>query len=196
MELHRSVSEYFHGAVTDALKSQHVEVAETTEFYLVNLLVEFTKTTGSLDEPLALKLVHAQEGSLDERVRALKDVGDTSLYMSGFFADSLARKLVDVDYYIAMGGSAYRQLSGLVTATRGSATDFFREVYDELAQKFPRFVDVLTEIRTKSNFASGGNLLRLYEEYVRTGSEWIEKRLKASGLIPPEVLGGDKKLSH
>ena len=82
--------------------------------------------------------------SPDERVRQLKDVGDTSLYVSGFFADSLQRKLVDVDYYIQMGGAAYASWRASSAATRNSAV--FGEVYDELGTKFPRFVDVFAEV--------------------------------------------------
>jgi hypothetical protein len=188
MELHRSVSEYFHDAVCEALRSQQVAAGEPTEFYLVNLLTEYSSGRTVDEEPLALKLVHAREAAPDEKVRALKDVGDTSLYVSGFFADSLQRKLVDVDYYIAMGKTAYAQLAGLVAASRGSATAFFREAYDELAEKFPRFVDVLHEIRSKTTIASSTNVIRLYEEWVRTGSESMEKRLRATGLIPAEAF--------
>src|SRR5688500_13402457 len=163
MDLHASVSEFFHEAVTSALRSRSVSAAEATEFYLVNLLTEFTKTTRVDEEPLALKLAEISGATPDVRARGLKEIGDTSLYVSGFFADSLTRRLVDVDYYIAMGGSAYGQLAQLVGATRGSATELFRAVYDELSAKFAAFVDVLNEVRRNTSFAGGGgNLLRLY----------------------------------
>jgi len=45
--------------------------------------------------------------SLGERRAALRKLGDAGSFISGLFADSLNRKLVDIDYYIAMGGSAY-----------------------------------------------------------------------------------------
>src|SRR4029453_11179807 len=110
MELLHSVTEFFHDEVKDALRAKHVEAAASTEFYLVNLLVEFTST--AVDEsPLALKMAEAANAPPDVRVRALKEVGDTSLYMSGFFAEALERKLGDLDYYISMGGAAYRQLA-------------------------------------------------------------------------------------
>lgn len=192
MELHHSVSEFFHEAVTEALKAQHLEAAEPTEFYLVNLLVEFTSAARVDDEPLALKLAQATGASPDARARALKEVGDTSLYVSGFFADSLARKTVDVDYYMSMGGTAYGQLAGLVTQTHSTATEFYREAYDELAAKFPQFVDVLAEIRAGTHIASSTNVLRLYEEWMRTRSEWIERRLRATGLLGTEAFDEGK----
>jgi hypothetical protein len=186
MELLHSVTEFFHDEVKDALKARRVEAAAATEFYLVNLLVEFTSSAQD-ESPLALKMAAAASGPPEVRVRALREVGDTSLYMSGFFAEAIERKLVDLDYYIAMGGSAYRQLAGMMA---GSA---FREVYGELAGKFPAFVDVFGEIRSHSNFTgtSGHDLVKMYEEWRRTGSEWLEKRLRASGMLSLDAVNGN-----
>ena len=185
--LHDSVTEFFHEAVTSALKSTQVGAADATEFYLVNLLVEFTKTSKVDEEPLALKLAQALGASPEERVRALREIGDTSLYVSGFFAESLTHKLIDVDYYIAMGGSAYGQLS-----RAGAPPTALREAWGELSDKFRAYVDVLNEIRASTNVAGSTNVLRLCEEWVKTGSEWLEKRLRASGIV---ALDG-KKTTH
>ena len=51
-----------------------------------------------------------------ERERGLQRLGDVSLFVAGFFAHSFARKLIDIDYHIAMGGQAYGTLAlGLAT---------------------------------------------------------------------------------
>lgn len=183
MELHHSVAGFFHDAVTDALRARQVDAAEPTEFYLVNLLSEYAQKTPLDDEPLALKMAQATGAAPEARARVLKEVGDTSLYVSGFFADSLARRLIDVEYYISIGGSAYAQLAG------HNLAGAFREVYDELADKFARFVDVLQEVRANTNVAGGGNLIRLYEAWIKTGSEWLEKRLRASGVFAVDAFG-------
>ena len=189
MELLHSVSEFFHDEVKDALRAKHVDAAAPTEFYLVNLLVEFANS--SVDEsPLALKMAEAAAGPPEVRVRTLKEVGDTSLYMSGFFAEALARRTgTDLDYYMALGGSAYRQLSAMMSGS------VFREVYDELAGKFPDFVDVFGEIRSHSNFTgtTGADLVKMYEEWRRTGSEWLEKRLRAAGMLSLDAVNGNSR---
>src|SRR5438874_30298 len=177
MDLHPTVVEFFHGAVTDAMKSRGVQAAEGTEFYLVNLLVEYTRPDPREDEPLALKMAQVANATPDERVRALKEVGDRSLYVSGFFCESLSRRLVDIEYYIAMGGSAYGQLARLMSAMRGSAQQLFQTVYDELSAKFALFVNVLNEIRKGMNFAASTNVVRMYEEWLRTRSDVLEQRL-------------------
>jgi len=42
---------------------------------------------------------------------SLRQIGDSSLFISVFFADSLHRKLVDVDYYVSIAARAYTALS-------------------------------------------------------------------------------------
>jgi hypothetical protein len=174
-----SVNEFFRQVLIEAMTSEGVEVSEHTEFYLVDLLGEFARSRIT-DEPLGLRLAESGFGS--ERVAALKEVGDTSLYVTGFFAESLEKGLVASDYYIQLGESAYRELSRRLSASSVA------EVYDELAAKFPRFVDVLASARSHMAFASS-DVTSLYQEWQRSRAEWVERRLRALGVI---VLDPDK----
>src|SRR5690349_8945105 len=108
-----SAVEYFKQLVEDALAHQHIAAGELTSFYVVQLLAGHLQRADADDssEPLALTLAHALEaGGMQQRV-SLRRIGDMSLFVSGFFADSLRRKLVDVDYYVNIGGYAYTALS-------------------------------------------------------------------------------------
>jgi hypothetical protein len=182
---HSSVEGFFHEVLTEALDREGVEASEPTEFYLVGLLGEYAKARIP-DEPLSLRLAGTSDNA-GERVKALKEVGDTSLYVTGFFADSLQRKLVGINYYVDLGQAAYRELAQRLS------TSTVREVYEELAGKFPRFVDVLGEIRRHTTFL-GQDVVRLYEEWLRTRSDWVENRLRALGVVvqgsDPEQGGG------
>ncbi|HEY5939071.1 MAG TPA: hypothetical protein VIU61_30665, partial [Kofleriaceae bacterium] len=141
-----SVDEFFHEAVTEALTAVDLEASEPAGWYLVGLLGEFTRARLT-DEPLGMKLA-APGDDAGERVRTLKHVGDTSLYVAGFFAESLNRSLVDVDYYVGLGQSAYAQLARQLGSGKSIA-----DVYSELAAKFPRFVDVLHAVRRRTAIA-------------------------------------------
>jgi hypothetical protein len=178
---HASLAEFFHEVVTAAIKNQGVDASEPAECYLVNLLATFSKTPVD-DQPLALKMATAVFANPEERVRHLKDVGDTSLYVSGFFSESLQRKLVDVDYYIQMGGAAYGELARYFRAVRHS--EVFGEVYDELGSKFPTFVDVLAEISEATSMTSNVGVVQLYERWLKTGSRWMARRLREQGVLP------------
>lgn len=183
--LHASVDEYFHDVVTEALSVVGAAASPSTEWYLVSLLGEFTHARIT-DEPLAVKLVQASEDPA-ERVRTLKQVGDTSLYVAGFFAESLGRKLVDADFYTTVGSSAYGQLA---TRLGHSANASIATVYRELSASFPQFVDVLAEVRRRVDFATS-DVVKLYEQWLRTRDAWVERKLRAAGVLvdtDPTVL--------
>ncbi|WP_045119683.1 hypothetical protein [Haliangium ochraceum] len=183
---HSSIESFFREVVMDALERAQVAATEATECYLVNLLGAFA-TTPIPDEPLSMKLVRAQ-GDPAERVKALKEVGDTTLYMTGFFGASLDRRgLVKPDYYMNLGEAAYGELASRLHGARSSSIG---ETYRELAAKFPRFVDVLGEVRKQVDF-TGGDVVKLYEQWRETRSEWIEKRLRAMGVFVQADSDGD-----
>lgn len=184
---HTSVEAFFQEALTGALDRQGLEASESTEFYLVGLLGEYARARLP-DHALSLRLAESQADA-GERVRALKEVGDTTLYVSGFFADSLQRKLVGIDYYMDLGQAAYDELSRRLQASSAA------EVYAELSGKFPRFVEVLMEVRRHVAFASH-DIMHLYEEWVRTRSAWVEKRLRALGVLVTGKAPDDGGLVH
>ena len=178
--------EYFRDLVESAMQHQHLAARETTSFYLVNLLAGFVHVDRSSavgDEvPLGVRFARAlQEGGARQR-DGLRQVGDESLFVSGFFADSLNRSLVDVDYYMHLGESAYGSL-----ARQGDGT--FGDVFDELAAKFPAFVDVLGEISERTALASNADLLRLYEKWLRTRSRRSGDLLASRGIVPNASVG-------
>ncbi len=170
-----SVDEFFHEVVSDALSAVDLDASEPASWYLVGLLGDFTRARLT-DEPLGMKLAQPVDDP-GERVRNLKQVGDTSLYVAGFFADSLTRSLVSAEYYVGLGQNAYAQLARQLGTNRSIS-----DVYEELAANFPQFVDVLGEVRKRVDFATP-DIGRLYEMWLRTRDEWIEKKLKAAGLI-------------
>ena len=173
-----SAAEYFKELVEGALAHQRIAAGELTSFYVVNLLTGFLQRPAEEDEtPLAFRLAEALEAAGMRQRATLKQIGDSSLFISGFFADSLNRKLVDVDYYVSIGGTAYTALSRY-------ETDAFSPVFAELADNFVRFVDVLSEVSERASLGSNADLLRLYERWLRTGSRRSGQLLAEQGVVP------------
>ena len=180
-----SPTEYFRELLDAAMHHQRLAARETTSWYVVNLLASFVRVdrgnTGADDEPLGVRFVRAlQEGGVRQR-SALKQVGDQSLFVSGFFSDSLARSLVDIDYYMQLGECAYGSLAQQNDERLG-------EVFEELAVKFSAFVDVLGEVSERTAIASNSDLLRLYEKWLRTGSRRSGDLLASRGIVPDPKL--------
>jgi hypothetical protein len=175
-----SPAEYFKELVETAMERQRVAVRELTAFYLVNLLtgfVHFERTAAAVDEPLGIRLARALQTGGSRQRDGLREVGDLSLFISGFFADSLNRSLVDIDYYIQLGECAYGSL-----AKRGDPA--LGDVFDELAGKFSACVDVLGEVSERSALASNSDVLRLYEKWLRTRSRRSGDLLAERGIVP------------
>ena len=171
---HVSVDGFFYEILNEALEAVRVEATEPAGWYLVSLMGELTRARLP-DEPLAMKLAQARVAEPGLRVKGLKEVGDTSLLVAGFFTESLSRKLVDADYYIGLGRGAYAELAGHLA---GSLT----EVYRELAGNFPAFVEVLAEVRRRVDFA-GCDVMKLYQHWLQTRDAWVEKKLRALGVM-------------
>jgi hypothetical protein len=180
-------AEYFRELVESALARQHVQAADLTSYYLVNLLCRFVRLDAGNDfghggEPLAVRLARALEsGGLEQRAR-LRSLGDFSLFMSGFFSDSFRRRVIDVDYYVSMGEYAYGSLSL-------KDEDAFAEVFGELARKFVGFTDVLADISERTSLTAGADMLRLYEKWLRTGSPRDAQKLLDAGIVPNSSIG-------
>ena len=173
-----SPTEFFRELVESAMQNQRVSAHELTSFYVVNLLAGFVQGDSCPgDEPLGARLVHALQTAGMAQRDGLRSVGDQSLFITGFFADSLNRSLVDVDYYIHLGELAYRSL-----ARNGDRT--FGDVFDELSDKFTTFVDVLGEVSERTSISSNADVLRLYEKWLRTGSRRSGDLLAARGIVP------------
>lgn len=169
---------YFKELVDGALERQRIAATELTAYYVVQLLAGFLQRSGDENEtPLAFQLARAlQSGGAQQRA-GLRQIGDLSLFISGFFSDSLRRKLVDVDYYVTIGGFAYNSLSRY-------ETDTFSPVFAELAEKFVGFVDVLSEVSERTSCASNADLLRLYEKWLKTRSPRSGQLLAERGVVP------------
>ena len=176
-----SAIEYFKELVDDAIAHQGLAAKELTAFYVVHLLASFLQRPAGDgpedDAPLAVRLGRALErGGFEQRAN-LKQIGDQSLFVSGFFSDSLNRKLVDVDYYASIGGHAYHALSRF-------EADTFSPAFAELGEKFVDFVDVLSEVSERTACSSNGDLLRLYEKWLKTGSRRAGQLLVERGVVP------------
>lgn len=186
-----SLQEYFQSSVSDALENQNVEAGADTVHYVVNLLTFFSRTDrlfehtrdGVMIRPLALLYAEAVQGTTsEERHRALRRLGDVALFISGAFSQSLNRRVVDIDYYVSMGGSAYSHLSETMRGTNRARV--LGEVFNELASKFVVFVDVLGEVCEAATGSNDVDILRQYEVWLRTGSKRAADRLRAVGIHP------------
>jgi hypothetical protein len=184
--------EFFREQLSRAMEHQKVSTSAFTEWYLVNLLAACVKgdalppaEPGFDETPLALLYIRALQASRFERARLLRLMGDSALFVSGFFADSIHRSLVDLDYYRTMGGRAYARLSEDERQGLGPV------VFRELAGRFTEFADLLQEVSETSRLTTAASVVKLYERWAQTGSRRAALLLSERGINP--MLPGESQ---
>lgn len=184
-----SPQDFFRTQVCDASRSLAITLPHDIEYYLVNLLCEFINPMAMhiaqenvFNKPLALLMAKAMESSPDEQIKVLKRLGDTSLYVSGYFQDCFKRKVVDVSYYIDMGSVAYGHAAQLMRSYRNDR--HFSEIYSTLAQEFRKLVAVITEIAETLLVSRSDDLLNTYIKWQNTQSVKLRKILEERGVEP------------
>ncbi len=191
-----SLREFFRDAFHAASTNQHLDIDEQAEQYVVNLLTMFSRADALYERtpeglrirPLAHMLADALEApTAAARQRSLQRLGDVSLFVAGFFARSFARKLIDIDYHIAMGGNAYSSLAD--TMQRSLSGRSVAPLYGQLAHKFQALVDALNEISEMSYQHTDADILRLYEQWMKTGSPRAHGLLNKLGVQPVKQGG-------
>jgi len=187
---------FFYDKVQAASAEQGSDLEEHTEFYLVNLLVDFLRTRKLVrsggqrvdQRPFGVRLLEAMIGDPRARTSELKHLADSTLYLLGFFGESLERRSsVDRGYYAGLGTSAYRHLAVLTGG--GFSND---SVFSSLGDRFEECVGVLEGVRSDGAPNSDSEILALYERWLATGDERVARRLEAKGMLiaPPKSEGG------
>jgi len=186
-----SPEEYFSELVESACGERRLEAKPLTRKYLTELLQFYLFSDNLFDseqgrtQTMAERLLKAVNLSEPKaRAERLRRVGDTALYVSGFFGDSFKRKIIDIDYYVEIGGSAY------ATVASSDTTSMYSPVFKDLSQRFGDFVDLLTHMSQEASLQSDHDLLRLYDRYIMTGSKLAEEKLEAEGLLNSDVRSG------
>jgi hypothetical protein len=183
-----SIASFFDEIVEDALKVRHVEASQSATRYIVGVLADYAHPEGldALGRPLALSLQEALvTNDPAKRFERLRQLGDAVLYGSGFFADHFAARGLETRYVSTIGSRAYVSAGAMLGGTVG--------LFDELANRFDEFSSVLTEVAnmTLANGApSPKHLLKLYERWLKTGSETVGEALASQGFFPTKAAKG------
>jgi hypothetical protein len=189
-----SITGFFNEIVGEAVRARGIEVTTGAMSYVVSLLSDYarpdTRAGEAMERPLAFLLDEALHTSQPaERFERLRSLGDGVLYSCGFFGDHFEARGVEQSYLIGIGSTAYGNASSMLhrAGDSGDVTDPQTDIFGELSEKFGSFVMVITEVAdvTIAKGAAGSaGLLKLYERWLKTGSDRIAQTLSSKGLVP------------
>jgi hypothetical protein len=180
--------DFFHERVETAVIHQRSPVSENTVYYLSSLLAEQARREEEAEREgtTLVELQHrAVQAPMAEAVTLWRRLGDSSLLLTGFFRENLERRCISAAYCERMGATAYRSLEHLLD-TRGAG---FAGIFAELAERYHACVEVLSEVRDETRERNDTDIVRLYEEWLVTGSPRVAERLRQLGLVPARVVG-------
>jgi hypothetical protein len=193
IDLTISPSEFFRQQILEAVADRDAPpIDQDVEHYLVELMCKFISLEGvggqhlndPMGTPLVMMLQEAIEAPREKRLQCLKTIGDTSLYVSGFFQDYFNRKAFTIDYYKAIGAGAY---NGVANMAIGSTRNHSQALFSTLASSFGSLVDIIAMVSDRLTPAGHVNLLAIYERWTTTQSDRLRRKLIQSGILPIEV---------
>jgi len=117
----------------------NVKFDENLKSYLIHLLMRFCRKSRIISDMLAQQLFVALQSSKHERIVLLRDVGDESLILSGFFSKLVDKRYVNRSCLMSIGQTAYYYLNKIPNHQ-------FSEIAVLLGNHFKQIVDVLENI--------------------------------------------------
>ena len=192
-----SITQYFRDAIEGAAQARRVDATEAALTYLAGVLCEYAhpppEAESTLTEPLTFLLHDAMNDAGSSRFRKLRTLGDGVLYAAGFFGDHIDRRGADRGYVLSVGATAYDNAAAMLRARAQRAGERNPPgVLEELAARFERFVEVLSEVAetTMSAVRDERSIVKAYERWLKTGSPHLAVELGARGIVPTRGTSG------
>lgn len=130
------------GLVLEGEASAGVRLSETTESYLVFLLMQHLRDGALAGRTMALEWLAALDRAGSVRAEQLREVGDRSVLIAGLYPGLAERRRVGPVYYERLGALAY---DGAADVARRSE----RPLFEELAATVRPLVRVLAALRKR-----------------------------------------------
>lgn len=138
--LHPTETCQWHALVNEAQASTRLILDESTESYLVFLLMRFSQGSKLIESVIALDFLESMHSTKSRQVELLRDVGDKSLLFCGLFPGIAKRRHVSLDYFSNMGQAAY------LTAGEMQVSQL-AELFLQLSSQFLNLQQILQAMR-------------------------------------------------
>ncbi|MEO5668955.1 MAG: hypothetical protein ABIR96_12920 [Bdellovibrionota bacterium] len=194
LHLTQDLRKFFAEECLSIASKQGLQIPEHLSHYLGEMLVRFVGSDTYFvanSDPLAMKpkkefpsvvrlWLEGQAQPIFEQLVQMQHVGDIALYTSGFFPERIERSLVDMDFYMAVGGQAYER-AGKIRESIAQEREL--NIYFELASKFSELKELLAELSDRKFLSTEADRLRLYQKWLQSRSPRIRRMLAEVGIL-------------
>lgn len=151
--LETSLQAFFYDQLLEVNKKNLNPLPNETVYYSSLIMDQFGESQKYFDTQegkvrekiLGTKLLESSGQPRRVQKRMLRDIGDTALFMCGYFSDSVNKKLIDLSYYHELGRIAYRRLNSHVPELYD-----YPEFYDLLSKKFQNLTEMIYLVSKKN----------------------------------------------
>lgn len=176
----QDLSRYFFEELDKINQHKSTKISQEAICYISNLLLNGTKRDFIFNNNQKKYLVDLYQKSIEsnskrERFQNYKHLGDYSLFISGFFTESIDQ-VVGINYYIQMGSQAYEQASICL----------HKDPYQELSGRYSDCVTLMNELSLQ-RISTSRDVLRLYEAWTSTKNEYTKKKLLKIGVLTEAI---------
>lgn len=138
--LHPTDTSQWYSLILEAQSQANICLPESSESYLVFLMMRSSQNTIWLDSAVGMDLMHALQLKGRQQKQMLVEIGDKSLLLSGFFPELVIKRQLTPQYYIDIGQIAYANVGHYADTKE-------YELYQELSEKFMVLQQILKKAR-------------------------------------------------
>lgn len=139
--LHPTEMSQWYALVNEAQASTSLILNESTESYLVFLLMRFSQLPKLIESVIALDFLESMHHPR-RQIELLKEVGDKSLLFCGLFPGIAKKRRVSLEYFSGMGQAAYLTVGEL-------HDNQLADLYLQLSQQFISLQQILRAMRNE-----------------------------------------------
>jgi len=138
--LHPTDISQWYALVNEAQAATTLNLSESTESYLVFLLMRFSQGTKLIESVVALDFLESMRKPRSMQMELLREVGDKSLLFCGLFPGIAKKKHVSLSYFSELGQAAYLTVGELEEKQTA-------DLYFQLSEQFVRLQQILQAMR-------------------------------------------------
>ncbi|MCO4792909.1 MAG: hypothetical protein KC493_04305 [Bacteriovoracaceae bacterium] len=164
--LESSLQTYFFDQLSDLNKKSTNPLPGETIYYSSLVMDRFgesiqyfehTEDGKVRDKTLGLKLLETASMTRTNQKRMYRDIGDTALFLCGYFSESLNKKIIDTKYYQEIGQIAYSRLNTIVPQVYQ-----IPKFFDLLSNTFDKITLMMNVVSKQNNMDGVNNEMILF----------------------------------
>lgn len=163
--------------IIKVLDNNNIKISDDIFRYLLSLMVN--SILYPIDISITITDLYALSHQLDgcAKIDSFKKVGDTAIYLSGYFPEYVAKRF-GLEFYNHIGKISYDKaysLSGDI-------------IYLELFNSYNNIVEIISEISEQKKIYNYKMLTETYVKWLSTKDPSLEKKLNKNGFLTKIII--------